>query len=51
MRVLLKKMKIGISSNLINKSMNEMPKCPNCKNEMVIVWYSEPDEFIGKISS
>ena len=26
--------------------MVKIPKCPNCKNEMVMVWYDEPNEFI-----
>lgn len=51
MKALQKKMKIGISFNLISKSMSKILKCPNCKNKMGIVWYSELDEFIGKISS
>lgn len=28
--------------------MSKIPKCPNCKQQMVFIWYLFPDERIKK---
>ena len=35
---------------VINLEDEEIPKCPNCNNQMVAVWYHVPNELIKKFA-